>query len=504
MSHQHERIDEWLKTITQRVRVQLRTRLRNSDQSQTELAEELNMDPSALSRLRSGRQERVGLKLLLRVCAGLDVDPAVVVGEQFSDSEEGAMDEIKRAARRFDQTEQESLHDLLIELSVLKGLDKDGDTSRTNNLLRAFQELTKGKASDIRGAAEKEQDFEESLDKAVRFEREWGSFGRLVEASIWAHRGLFWDAIAGKTFRKLDELSDEPFRFGRVARYFALRRRLAVFDPQGKGCFDDLESRIKEYRQSTGGHYTADRLLSKLYRHIGRYQQARQLAQEAFDELGERSNDDKPYLDRWEEVKCGRDLVAAYRKQLREEVVDAPGEISARAKAKRLCKQAENKLHAVRNTLKAFERYFSQRCPLERQRLNVEEGVIKRAKGILEDDHREKYFREGEDSLREAKELAEEESDLFGVMRSDAKLYDWHLSRGELRKATHVLMEILEAVAESMATPRLRKWIKSANSKYIKEDAGRQEKILTMLSEEIYDQVSCNCLDAPGSEGASC
>lgn len=71
--------DRKIAAVVEALRALLKERLRASDKSQLDLARELGVDPSAVSRGLSGKGD-IGLKTLLRYAGALDANPAELLG----------------------------------------------------------------------------------------------------------------------------------------------------------------------------------------------------------------------------------------------------------------------------------------------------------------------------------------------------------------------------------------------------------------------------------------
>src|SRR5690606_1419243 len=71
--------DRRIASVVETLRALLKERLRASEKSQLNLAQELGVDPSAVSRGLSGKGD-IGLKTLLRYADALDANPAELLG----------------------------------------------------------------------------------------------------------------------------------------------------------------------------------------------------------------------------------------------------------------------------------------------------------------------------------------------------------------------------------------------------------------------------------------
>jgi len=269
----------------------------------------------------NNEKRHIGLKSLLQIAVGLQINPAFFLSTR-ADEENGkdGNDKIHILRSELEEDDQKSFDDFINVLAGLKNVEKKGNKVIAKNLLTEFAKLARESREEI----EKEKDSEGELGKIVGFREEWRTFGRLVEATVWSHKGFFWkNEVTVLTFSRLTDIANEkPLQLKRIAKFFELRQDSALVDDTNPNNLNELKEKVEEYLYETGGHYTGYRLMSKILRHEKNWKEARKSAKLALHKLdmtGEDNDDSevKTYVDKWERIKCLRDLVAAYMKELR-------------------------------------------------------------------------------------------------------------------------------------------------------------------------------------------
>ncbi len=512
MSNTLTEVETLQKQIADSVCRALKAKRASEGCSWKKLAGELGIDASAISRLMNNEKRHIGLKSLLQIAVGLQINPAFFLSNR-ADEENGkdGNDKIHILRSELEEDDQKSFDDFINVLAGLKNVEKKGNKVIAKNLLTEFAKLARESREEI----EKEKDSEGELGKIVGFREEWRTFGRLVEATVWSHKGFFWkNEVTVLTFSRLTDIANEkPLQLKRIAKFFELRQDSALVDDTNPNNLNELKEKVEEYLYETGGHYTGYRLMSKILRHEKNWKEARKSAKLALHKLdmtGEDNDDSevKTYVDKWERIKCLRDLVAAYMKELRWSCSPDRFKKENKKKLIKFCDEAEKELERAQTALKDFERDSKYALPLEKQRLASEEAEISFIRGVLAKDKEElkKYFDNAENFWLQSKRIAAKHGDDYGQMRMCARLYELYLKQGFCDAAISSLAEILQLSAHSTVTPRLAERIKSSNARCLDSEQKKEEKtILEALSERISklgEKTKEKLIDNNGDEGA--
>jgi hypothetical protein len=364
---------------------------------------------------------------------------------------------------RYEREERELLMRLLKALTVLKKQPSPDHGRQVSSLLESFVEVSRGKA----------RQAVPNLARALDFAGEWDLFGWLVTAYTYKSKGQFRQARSEACLEKLKHLCRGHPSIKGVLDYFALHKHSALLEDE-KGEFESQEHKIAEFREETGEHYTADRLRSKLLRHMGRYEEACAAAEEALSKIEGKSGS-KNLLDWLEEAGAHRDLASARTHALRQAIKEG----ASKRRVRDLIRKARGALKKAWKCTDDMKTNLGISEPEVRSRLKVLEALISEHEYESSGDDEE--AERAREALLTAKEAAEQASSSFGIIRASIELYGHQMRRRQYADALRALGDVFAEAQEGHLSPRAKRRLEQINERFLRDADTKDYQLIAQM-----------------------